>query len=301
MYEWNEMVQRMIDWVDEHLEETPSLLSMSKQLGYSPHYCTKQFHALTGMTLRDYVRMRRISRVALELRDTDKRVLDIAIGCGFSSQEAMTRAFVKAFGITPGAYRKSKSPIKLAVRQEVFSPYHFAMKEQWNMNLKSAIQHIEVKVEHIPAHQFIGIRDKEVSNYGSFWANGHDCDEICGTLESMSGRTLIGQLGQTAGWFYENGKKGYLYGIPVPVEDTGVIPEGMECRLIPASEYLVFFHPPYDYLKDNWPVMQAVEALAWNFNPASLGYAWDEDDKQDYQRHFPEGYGYAVLRPVKRI
>ncbi len=47
--------------------------------------------------------------------------------------------------------------------------------------------------------------------------------------------------------------------------------------------------------------MRMVEEKAWNFDPSSLGYEWDEETKQDYQRHFPEGYGYAVLRPVKKV
>ncbi|GIO43196.1 AraC family transcriptional regulator [Paenibacillus apis] len=301
MYEWNEMVQRMIDWVDEHLDATPSLLAISQQLGYSPYYCTKQFHALTGMTLREYVTMRRISGVALELRDTEERILDIAVKYGFSSQEALTRAFVKAFNITPNAYRKSKRPIPLAIRQEVYTPYHYAMKESGSMGAISSIQYVEVKVEKIPAHKLVGIWDLKSNNYGSFWSNGHDCDDICGTLASLSGRVLPGQLGQLGGWFYENTKKGYFYGLAMPEEDEGLIPEGMELRPVPESEYVVFHHPPYDYLKDNPAVMQAVEAMAWNFDPRTIGYVWDyEGNKQEYQRHFPEGYGYAVVRPVKR-
>lgn len=65
MYEWNEMVQLMIDWIDSDLTDAPTLLRMSEQLGYSPYYCTRQFHTLTGMTVRDYIRLRRISRAAL--------------------------------------------------------------------------------------------------------------------------------------------------------------------------------------------------------------------------------------------
>lgn len=130
MYEWNEMVQRMVDWLEEHLTENPVLLKMSEQLGYSPYYCSRQFNQYTGMTLRDYVWTRRISRAALELRDTDQRVLDIAVKYGFSSQEAFTRAFHKAFGMTPAAYRKSPRPIPLSIRQEVFSPYHYWIKER---------------------------------------------------------------------------------------------------------------------------------------------------------------------------
>ncbi|WP_379145853.1 helix-turn-helix domain-containing protein [Paenibacillus sp. sgz500992] len=300
MVEWNEMVQLMIDWIDADLTAAPTLLRMSEQLGYSPYYCTKQFHALTGTTLRDYIWMRRISRAALELRDTDTRILDIAVKFGFSSQEAFSRAFSKAFNTTPSAYRKAPCPIPLTIRAEVFTPYHYLIKERDKMR-EVHLQEAEIKLEVIPAHKFIGIWDLASHNYAGFWENGHDCDEISGTLESMSHHTLAGQLGQTAGWFYKNGQKGYLYGIPVSSDYNGKIPEGMECRDIPESEYLVFFHPPFDYLKDNGQVMRTVEQVAWNYDPKVMGYAWDEETKQDYQRHFPEGYGYAVLRPVRKL
>lgn len=106
MYEWNEMVQLMVDWVENNISENTSLLQMSEQLGYSPYYCSRQFNQLTGITLRDYIWTRRISRAALELRDTDQRVLDVAVKYGFSSQEAFTRAFNKAFQLTPQLIKK---------------------------------------------------------------------------------------------------------------------------------------------------------------------------------------------------
>jgi len=89
----------------------------------------------------------------------------------------------------------------------------------------------------------------------------------------------------------------------VPEDYTGEIPEGFEMRSFPASDYLVFYHPPFDFLKDNGEVMGRVENLAWNYDPAKHGntcYEWNEEACQDYQRHYPEGIGYEVLRPVKR-
>ncbi|MDE7245978.1 MAG: hypothetical protein K2O18_18655, partial [Oscillospiraceae bacterium] len=79
------------------------------------------------------------------------------------------------------------------------------------------------------------------------------------------------------------------------------VPDGFEIRELPASDYLVFFHPPFDYLKDCGEVMRRVEMLAWNFDPSVKRYAWNEAACQDYQRHFPEVIGYEVLRPVRKI
>ena len=48
-------------------------------------------------------------------------------------------------------------------------------------------------------------------------------------------------------------------------------------------------------------MMKRVESLAWHFDPSSKGYAWNEERCPDYQRHYPEGIGYEVLRPVRKV
>lgn len=39
MYEWIYAVQKLIDWIDDHVIENPSLSQISFQAGYSPCYC----------------------------------------------------------------------------------------------------------------------------------------------------------------------------------------------------------------------------------------------------------------------
>ena len=68
----------------------------------------------------------------------------------------------------------------------------------------------------------------------SFWGR-HDCDAICGIIDSMSHIMHPVVTCHTAGWFYENGRKGYFYGYGVPENYEGEIPEGFEVREIPAS------------------------------------------------------------------
>ncbi|MDE6747272.1 MAG: AraC family transcriptional regulator, partial [Oscillospiraceae bacterium] len=74
MYEWNEAIQKMIDWIEDNLCENPSLLQMSKQIGYSPYYCSVRFREITGMTIKSYMAGRRLTLAALALRDTDERI-----------------------------------------------------------------------------------------------------------------------------------------------------------------------------------------------------------------------------------
>lgn len=304
MIEWKVGIQKMIDWIEDNIEDKPSLLEMSKQIGYSPCYCSYLFHQVTGITLKSYMAGRRLCHATVELRDTNVRILDIAVKYGYSSQEALTRAFVSAYGLTPSAYRKSPRPIQLSIKQMVLSPGDII---NIGGNSMSNVKEANIRHEYIPAHKYIGIWDIRANNYGDFWKY-HDCDEVCGIIESMRNvaHDIVGC--HTAGWFYENGQKGYFYGFGVPMDYSGEIPKGFEVKEVPESTYLVFFHPPFDYLPENGEVMGRVEELAWNYKPAESdrwwipkNYEWNEEACQIYQRHFPEVLGYEVLRPVKKI
>lgn len=303
MYELNEAIQKMIDWIEGHLTEDMTLLQMSKQIGYSPYYCSSQFHRICGMTIKSYVSGRRLALAALEIRDTSDRLIDIAVKYGFSSQEALTRAFRLAFGCTPAAYRKNPVPIPLSIRKVIYFPEHYKQlyKGGYAMS-KTVLTEPKVRVEYIPAHKYIGVWDDKASCYGEFW-DDHNCDEVCGIIDSLSNVSDPIITGHTAGWYYnDSGERRYFYGTGVPADYSGEIPKGFDVREIPASYYLVFYHPPYDFMKDNGQVMGRVENLAWNYDidkECKGRYVWNEDACQCYQRHYPEGIGYEILRPIK--
>lgn len=319
MYHHNEAVQRMIDWTERNLrEEGLGLLEMSRAVGYSPWYCSSLFHRVCGCTLKSYAARRRLSQAAVEVRTSRRRILDIALDWGFSSQEAFTRAFREAYGCTPAAYRREPRPIPLFMGKDVFHPWQYsAMREASEeggsgMN-RQELREARVRVEYIPAHKYIGIWDKEAAGYGGFWER-HDCDQVCGVIESMRDKSHPVVAPHTAGWHYVDGERRYFYGFGVPEDYSGPAPEGFEMRAFPGSYYLVFYHPPFDYMENNGEVMGRVEDLAWNYNledgrpdPSGLSTAergggrflWNEDQCQCYQRHYPEGIGYEVLRPVK--
>lgn len=294
MKEWNEAVQRMIEWVEAHPEENRMLESLSDEIGYSPWYCSVLFHDVTGMTLKSYASGRRLARAAEDIRDTDERILDIAVKYGYSSQEALTRQFREQFGCTPAAYRKQPVPVPLQIHKDIRLPDYDEKRVRTMEESRLA-----VRVEHIPAHRYLGIWEEKAENYCDFWKY-HDCDTVCGFVTSMDRMAHPIVTAHTAGWKKVNGKRIYFYGTGVPLDYEGPVPEGFEIREIPASDYLVFSYPVFDYMAENAEVMGAVEKLAWNFDPRTKGYEWNEDACPDYQRHYPEGLGYQVLRPVRK-
>ncbi len=297
MRELEEAVQRMLEFAEAHIGENPTLMDMSRHAGYSPSYCSQQFHRITGKTLRRYLAGRRLAIATLALRDTDTRIIEIALDSGYSSQEALARAFVGAYGLTPHAYRKAPRPVRLPIKQNVLFPLDQKNKEGIDME-STILTSASVRVEYIPAHKYMGIWEPNVDNYMDFW-DRHDCDEVCGFIESMRHVADPIVTPHTAGWYQnQDGKQGYFYGLGVPVHYGGSIPKGFEIRDVKASYYLVFCHPPFDFQRDCAEVMRRVEELAWGYNPAEQGFRWNDKEFPAYQRHMPETLGYEILRPV---
>ena len=293
MNEWEQAIQAMVDWIEAHISESPTLSGMSAQISYSPYYCSTQFHAITGMTIREYMMQRRLYHAALELRDTNERILDIAIRYGYSSHEALTTAFRKEYGMSPKAFRRDNALIRLPLKHSVSPP---------KSHQKGAILMVtnaRVHVEFIPAHKYLGVYKPSEASGGEIWPS-HDCDLVTSTVQSMSRFADPIVTAHTAGWTGCGADRSYFYGLGMPAGYQGKIPEGFELRDVPASYYLVFSHPPFAYPQDNTEVMKIVEDLAWHYDPKSLGFEWNETECQDYQRHYPEGLGYQVLRPVKK-
>ena len=240
MYHSNETVQRMIEWLERNLSGEPGLLPLSKHVGYSPWYCSALFHQICGMTLRSYVAKRRLTMAALALRDENSRILDVALDSGFSSQEALTRAFKEAFGCTPREYRLSPRPLPLFVSHDVFHPWQYAQqyKKGGRDMSKGDLRDARMRVEYVPAHKYMGIWDKVATCYGTFWAR-HNCDEVCGIIESLTNAAHPVVTPHTAGWHYVNGERHYFYGMGLREDYDGPIPDGFEVREFPGSYYLV--------------------------------------------------------------
>lgn len=85
----------------------------------------------------------------------------------------------------------------------------------------------------------------------------------------------------------------------MPADYAGTVPAGFDLVDVPGGYYQVVSHPPFAYPQDNAEVMRRVEARAFDEPCAVMGFRW-AGSGQCYQRHFPEGHGYMVLRPVER-
>lgn len=297
--DWNNYIQMILDWIEEDTSGSLTLEQVSQRLGFSPYYCTRKFHKLTGKTMRQYVTLRRISRVAVEVKNTDQRILDIAIKYGFSSHEALTRAFVSCFGLTPQEYRKSFISIPLLLPKKIVFPSNKENQEFQKMDLQKK-EIAEVSEECFPKLYFIGIRDPKANGYWELWEKRSDCDEITGHLESIiEEHNLSAASFQIGGWLNGMGKQGYLYGILVPSDYSGPIPPACEKVLIPEGNYLKFHHPIYNYVKQEEQVTEILNKSIRNYDFEKNENKIASSHRPTWHYHLPEEYGQAILIPVE--
>jgi AraC family transcriptional regulator len=293
MQDWNLNAQRIIDYVERNLRGDITLDGVAKRLGYSPWWCTRQFSRVCGMSLRTYIRARRLSEAAMALRDSHRGILDVAVEFGFSSQEAFTRAFVSQWGLAPGAWRSSGKAFALTLPARPWSPGF--RKGEMTMSL-TAKRTITVSVQNVPARRFLGLWAEGAEEYFDFWdkiaERGFDCATVEGTLASLTANMQVG------GWQHRNGRSGYLYGVEVPVDYSGCVPDGMELKDVPASRYAVFHHPAYDFDTEDAEVWLALKDAVAAWKPADDMEI--DDEAIIWQRHDAANMGQSWCVPIRK-
>ena len=89
MAQWHRNIQDIITIIDDCIraqqDEALTLRALAQKRGYSEYYTLRKLRELAGMTLRDYMRLRRQAFALRDVRDTDVGICDIAVQYGISA------------------------------------------------------------------------------------------------------------------------------------------------------------------------------------------------------------------------
>jgi AraC family transcriptional regulator len=108
-------VTRAVRMIDESPGAAHSLARLAQEARLSPYHFLRTFEAVAGLTPHQYVMRIRLRRAAVRLVQQQASVLDIAFDCGFGDVSNFNRSFRAEFGMSPRAFRRSKSNAKAAV------------------------------------------------------------------------------------------------------------------------------------------------------------------------------------------
>ncbi|MGR3763144.1 AraC family transcriptional regulator [Rossellomorea sp. NS-SX7] len=101
-----------LTYVEANLSDEIDLKEVAKRAVCSEYHFQRMFSYLSGISLSEYIRRRRLTLAAQELRDHNVKVIDAAVAFGYRSPDSFTRAFKEFHGCTPTEARENGSSLK---------------------------------------------------------------------------------------------------------------------------------------------------------------------------------------------
>src|SRR6202171_1372355 len=114
-------LRRIRDLVQARLDGDLSLDEMAQSVGLSTAHFARVFRKSTGETPHQFVLRQKLERAKAMLRAPDARVLDVAVACGFKTQQHFAQAFRDLWGVSPTEYRQDLVGSEATCASETFS------------------------------------------------------------------------------------------------------------------------------------------------------------------------------------
>lgn len=99
-------------FIEEHLTEELDYSKLAQLAFCSEYHFKRMFSFLAGISLSEYIRRRKLTLAALDLKDRELRIIDVAVKYGYNSADAFSRAFQSLHGVLPSEARQEGRLLK---------------------------------------------------------------------------------------------------------------------------------------------------------------------------------------------
>jgi len=110
--DWLMRMNRALDYIEMNLVGEIELKEIAQCAYCSSHQFQRMFSFITNVSLAEYIRRRRLTLAAIELQNSDRRVVDIALKYGYESPVSFARAFQSLHGVNPAMAREEGIALK---------------------------------------------------------------------------------------------------------------------------------------------------------------------------------------------
>ena len=104
-----DFIYSLLRYIDRHIYDIPDLATVSQKFGYNQCYISHVFKEKVGVSMREYIRAKRIESSLEFLKCNEISVEKAAQMMGYESSQSYCKAFKNVMGITPTQYRKALS------------------------------------------------------------------------------------------------------------------------------------------------------------------------------------------------
>ncbi|WP_153127409.1 AraC family transcriptional regulator [Peribacillus tepidiphilus] len=239
-------LNRAIQYIEENLTHDIDFKEVARIAFCSEYHFKRMFSFLTGITLSEYIRRRRLTLAAFELKDSNVKVIDIAIKYGYNSPDSFARAFQNLHGITPSEARNNGHSLKAYPRMT----FQLSIKGGNEMNYR---------IVEKEAFRIVGIKKRvpiifkgENPEITAMWKTLNM--EKINKLKELSNVEPLGLIQASTnfseGRMEEKGELDHYIGVATTKE----CPDELTQLEVPASTWAVFeaIGPFPDTLQDVW-------------------------------------------------
>lgn len=241
------------NYIENNIENEIDIKEIARITNQSTDSINRFFVSMLGITIKEYIRKRRLSLAVYDLQNSDEKITDIAFKYGFNSYDSFCKAFLNQHNVTP---TQAKNP---SCEVNIFPPATF------EINVKGA-QKIKFKICDLEEFEVYGISKNfncqssdRFKQEKEMWSNDyeHYPEKIC--------------QGHDGIWYgiFENGK----YSIARKKEDVEF--NGLEKIKIKSGKYAVFTTDKGGYAGDE---LSKTHELIFN--------SWLKDTQYNIKREY---------------
>lgn len=227
--DWLSSMQNSINYMEDNILNEIDYDKIAQCAYSSTFHFQRMFSMLTGFTIGEYIRNRRLTLAAQELSFSNVKVTDIAFKYGYETSEAFTKAFQRLHGVTPSAARESGVKLKSFSRLSI----QITMKGDKEMNYR---------IEQKQAFEMFGISteindigDKPYIEIPEYWKK---CI-LDGTIDRIHNDARISEETQVHATLYNRSEGVFSYMICYHVPERD-IPDDYERLSVPALTWAIF-------------------------------------------------------------
>ena len=212
-------IAEAIEAIEAHLDDDIDIDAVAAKACLSPFYFQRIFHALSGLTVGEYIRSRRLTLAAQELATGGAKVIDVALKYGDDSPDSFARAFARFHGVNPSAARapgqrlNAVAPLKIKLTLEGGTMLEYKIVEKQPFTVMGVVRRFNSETSYA-----------EIPEY---WQE---------FLQSDASRTVMGMYGICLDMDGADFDYMIADGCPSPSD----APEGFVTRVIPAATWAVF-------------------------------------------------------------
>ncbi|SFG02346.1 AraC family transcriptional regulator [Priestia megaterium] len=225
-------MNRALHYIEENLTNDIDFREVARLALCSEYHFKRMFSFLAGITLSEYIRRRRLTLAAFELKDSNIKVIDVAIKYNYSSPDSFTRAFQNLHGITPSEAKKNGSSLKAFPKMTFQLSIKGGNEMNYRIEEKEAFHIVGIK-ERVPII-FHGVNPK----IAAMWESLND--ETVRKLKELSNVTPLGLLSASLnfseGRMEEKGQLDHYIGVAT----TKDCPDHLVQLEVPAGTWAVF-------------------------------------------------------------